>query len=288
MGLTTAMYTALSGLNVNQTRIETIGHNIANVNTTAYKGSRTLFQTQFAQTLSMGTPPSDTSGGTNPQQVGLGAMIGATQRDLNAGSLETTGIPSDLAVNGAGYFIVQDSSGRNYYTRDGSFTLNSANQLVTQDGYHVQGFGVDQNYQVVPGQLGNIEVPIGRSSITRATQNVVLDGDLSAGETIATQGSQTASQALVNGSGAAATADMALTDLRSAAAPDAVLFANGDIITVSGATRGDRSLSTQQFTVGTNGNTLGDFATWIQNSLGIQTDAALIGQSRRDRSKAGR
>jgi flagellar hook protein FlgE len=277
MGLTTAMYTALSGLNVNQTRIETIGHNIANVNTTAYKGSRTLFQTQFAQTLSMGTPPSDTSGGTNPQQVGLGAMIGATQRDLNGGSLETTGIPSDLAVDGAGYFIVRDSSAGVHYTRDGSFSLNSANQLVTQDGYHVQGFGVDQNNQVVPGQLGNIEVPIGRLSITRPTQNVVLDGDLSAGDKIATQGSQTTSQALVDASAAEATAGTALTELRSAAAPGAALFAAGDVITVSGATRGDRSLSTHQFTVGTTGNTLGDFAAWMQDSLGVQADPTLPG-----------
>ena len=277
MGLTTAMYTALSGLNVNQTRIETIGHNIANVNTTAFKGSRTLFQTQFAQTLSMGTPPSDTSGGTNPQQVGLGAMIGATQRDLNAGSLETTGISSDLAVDGAGYFIVQDSSGGTHYTRDGSFSLNSANQLVSMDGYHLQGFGVDQNNQVIPGQLGNIEIPMGRLSITRPTQQVILDGDLSAGDTIATQGSQQNSQALVDGGGAAATAAVALTDLRSATAPGAVLFADGDVITVTGATRGERSLPAQQFTVGTTGSTLGDFAAWMQNTLGIQSDPTLAG-----------
>jgi len=271
------MYTALSGLQVNQTRIETIGHNIANVNTTAYKGSRTLFQTQFARTLSLGTPPSETSGGTNPMQVGLGAMIGTTQRNTNSGSLETTGIASDMAVDGAGYFVVQTPAGHTYYTRDGSFSLNSANQLVTQDGYYLRGYGVDENYQVIPGQLQNLEIPLGRMSIARATENVSIDGDLSAAETIATRGSEHNSQPLVNGGGAAVTANTLLTDVRAAAQPGSVLFADGDVITVSGAARGGRALQPEEFTVGVTGSTLGDFAAWLQNALGIQTDPALAG-----------
>ncbi len=277
MGLTTAMYTALSGLQVNQTRIETIGHNIANVNTTAYKGSRTLFQTQFARTLSLGTPPSETSGGTNPMQVGLGAMIGTTQRNTNSGSLETTGIASDMAVDGAGYFVVQTPAGHTYYTRDGSFSLNSANQLVTQDGYYLRGYGVDENYQVIPGQLQNLEIPLGRMRIARATENVAIAGDLSAAETIATRGSEHNSQPLVNGGGAAVTANTLLTDVRAAAQPGSVLFADGDVITVSGAARGGRALQPEEFTVGVTGSTLGDFAAWLQNALGIQTDPALAG-----------
>jgi flagellar hook protein FlgE len=271
------MYTALSGLQVNQTRIETIGHNIANVNTTAYKGSRTLFQTQFARTLSLGTPPSETSGGTNPMQVGLGAMIGTTQRNTNSGSLETTGIASDMAVDGAGYFVVQTPAGHTYYTRDGSFSLNSANQLVTQDGYYLRGYGVDENYQVIPGQLQNLEIPLGRMRIARATENVAIAGDLSAAETIATRGSEHNSQPLVNGGGAAVTANTLLTDVRAAAQPGSVLFADGDVITVSGAARGGRALQPEEFTVGVTGSTLGDFAAWLQNALGIQTDPALAG-----------
>lgn len=183
MGLTTATYTGLSGLNVNQTRIETIGHNIANVNTHAFKGSRTLFQTQFAQTLSMGTPPSDTSGGTNPMQIGLGALVGATQRMSTPGSLETTGIPSDLAVDGAGYFIVRDAAGRQYYTRDGAFSLNAENQLVNASGHLVQGFGADENFTIVPGTLQDLRIPLGNVSIARATESVSVDGDLSAADT---------------------------------------------------------------------------------------------------------
>ena len=134
MGLTTAMYTGLSGLHVNQTRIATIGHNIANVNTTAFKGSRTLFQTQFSQIRSLGTPPSDVSGGTNPEQVGLGAVVGTTQRMTSQGSIETTGIASDLAINGTGFFVLRNADGRQVYTRDGSFSVDPLNRLVTMDG----------------------------------------------------------------------------------------------------------------------------------------------------------
>ncbi len=277
MGLTTAMYTALSGLNANQARIQTIGNNIANVNTTAFKGSRTLFQTQFAQTLSMGTPPSDTSGGTNPSQVGLGTLVGATQRNLASGSVETTGLPGDLAIEGSGYFIVQDSAGQDHYTRDGAFSLNSNHELVTADGYHVRGFGVDENFNIIPGRVQNLQIPLGRLNIARPTEKAVMEGDLSAAETIATTGSQHVSQALVNGSGAAATASTRLTDLRSASAPGRALLADGDVITVSGVTRGDRVIPSAQFTVGTTGDTLGDLANWLQDVLGIQADPGLAG-----------
>ena len=277
MGLTTAMYCGLSGLNANQARVETIGNNIANVNTTAFKASRTLFQTQFAQTLSMGTPPSDTSGGTNPMQLGLGTMVGSTQRNTTAGSVETTGLPADMAIDGNGYFIVRTAAGSTYYTRDGSFALNSRNELVTMDGHYVQGFGVDQDFNIVPGQLQNLLVPIGQMSIARATRNAIMDGDLSAADTIATQGAQSTTQVMVTGGGAPADAGTALTDVRSATAPGTVLFADGDVLTLSGATKGERTIGTQRFTVGTTGSTLGDLATWLQNTMGIQTGAGLPG-----------
>ena len=152
MGLTSAMLTGLTGLAANGTRVETIGNNIANVNTTAFKGSRTLFQTLFSQTLSQGTAPSTTSGGTNPVQVGHGVVVGATTRNTTNGALETTGLPADLAVDGGGYFVVRSAAGREYYTRDGSFSLNSDNQLITADGNYLMGYGVDSNFSIVPAR----------------------------------------------------------------------------------------------------------------------------------------
>ncbi len=277
MGLTTAMYTGLTGMSVNQVRIETIGNNIANVNTTAFKSSRTLFQTQFSHLLSAGTPPGPTTGGVNPTQIGLGAKVGGTQKIFTPGSIETTGIPSDLAIEGAGFFVARRPNGTQFYTRDGSFSLDSQNRLVTLNGDFVQGFGVDENFALTPTVLSDLTIPIGTQTVARSTSRVALDGDLSAAGTIGTQGSQHQSQALVDGGGAAATAGTALTDLRSAADPSVLLFADGTELTLTGVTKGERVLPPQTFVVGQDGSTLGDFATWLQNVTGISTGGGVPG-----------
>ncbi|MBL8879943.1 MAG: flagellar hook-basal body complex protein [Phycisphaerales bacterium] len=277
MGLTTAMYTALSGINVNQSRIETIGNNLANVNTTAFKGSRTLFQTQFSQLMSAGNAPSETSGGVNPTQSGLGAVVATTQRIFTPGSIETTGIASDLAVEGNGFFVVRRPNGQQVFTRDGAFTVTPDNRLVTRDGSYVQGFTIDPNFVVQPGALSDLTIPLGTLSIARATQNVRMDGDLSALEPLATQFAETTSAALVDGGGGQAGANTPLADLRAASAPGTALFADGNTIRVSGVAKGDRELTTQTFVVGTDGSTLGDFASWLQTRLGIQTGPDLPG-----------
>ncbi len=277
MGLTSALYTGLSGINVNQTRINTIGNNIANVNTTAFKASRTLFQTQFFRTINMGTRPNEITGGVNPMQVGLGAVVGTTQRDHTSGSIETTGIGSDLAIEGDGFFVLRTPGGRQVYSRDGSFSLDSNNRLVSIDGNAVMGFGVDDNFTLQPNVLSEIGIPLGTLSIAQATQNVGMDGDLSAAGTIATQGAVAASQALITSGGGAATGSTALTSLQSAANPGVTLFASGDTIRVDGVTKGGRSLPPATFTVGTDGSTLDDFAAWLQDTLGVQTDSTLPG-----------
>lgn len=277
MGLTTAMYTGLTGLNVNQTRIETIGNNLANVNTTAFKGSRTLFQTQVSQLLSVGNAPNADSGGVNPTQVGLGALVGGTQKVFTPGSIETTGIASDLAIDGSGFFIVRRPNGQQLYTRDGSFSVDSRNRLVTVDGYSVRGFGVDSNFNVVPTVLTDLSIPLGTTTIARPTSTVIMDGDLSAASTVATQGSISVSQALVAGSGGPATAGTLLTDLRSASDPGVPLLAAGDTITVAGVEKGDRELPRRSFVVGQDGNTLGEFATWLEGALGINKTEGVPG-----------
>ena len=279
MGLTSALYTGLSGLNANQARIDTIGNNIANVNTTAYKSSRSLFQTQFSHTLSFGTAPSDVTGGVNPMQVGLGVVLGSIQRDFTPGSLETTGIASDLAIEGNGFFVLRRGSNQQAYTRDGAFTVNAGNKLVTMDGDFVQGFGVDANFNIVPGILQDLDIQLGSLSVARATENVSLDGDLSAVGTLATEASIISSQALVSGSGQPAGGATALTDLRNAANPAIALFQAGNSITVSRVTKGDRELPPQTFVVGTTGNTLGDFASWVADVLGINSGTGLPGDA---------
>lgn len=272
MGLTSAIYTGLTGLNVNAQRVDTIGNNIANVNTTAYQGFRTLFETQFYTNATLGTAPSESSGGTNPVQYGHGALVATTQRINRPGALETTGLNTDMAVDGAGYFVVQDAAGAQYYTRDGSFSLNAKNELVTSSGMYVRGYGVDASFNVVPGTLTNLTIPLGAEDVARATGSAYMDGDLSAASTVASSNRIIASQSLVSGSGQAAAAT-ALTDLRNASAPGTALFAAGDTITITGIQKGDRELPALNFVVGRDGNTLGDFAAWLQGALGIEPSA---------------
>src|SRR5437660_3215250 len=100
MALSSTLFTGLSGLDVNQQRLNVVGNNIANVNTVAFKSSRALFKPQFYVTDGAGTPPSDSFGGTNPNQRGLGASVAAIDKDWSPGSIEPTGHPTDLAIDG--------------------------------------------------------------------------------------------------------------------------------------------------------------------------------------------
>lgn len=286
MGLTSALFTGLSGLNTNQFRIDTIGDNIANANTTGYKSSRSMFQTQFAQVLTRGTPPSGTQGGTNAIEVGLGSMVGATQRNMQQGSTETTGLTTDMAIDGDGFFVVRSADNRQAYTRDGSFLLNSNNDLVTADGFFMQGFGVDSNFNVVPGVLTDLHIPLGQMSEARRTDRATLSGNLSTTTptglgSIGSQGTRYGSQSLVfDNAGVITPADgaTALTALRSdGSPPSAPLFANGDVITVKGAEKGGRDLPEAQFVVGTTGTTVGEYLSWLNTSLGIQTGGGIPG-----------
>ncbi|HOW73137.1 MAG TPA: flagellar hook-basal body complex protein [Phycisphaerae bacterium] len=280
MGLTSAMYTGLTGLNANQLRIDTIGNNVANVNTTAFKGSRANFENQFSLTLSGGSGPSETSGGTNPSQIGLGTMLGSIQKSFLAGSIETTGLPTDMAIEGAGFFIVRTPTGEQAYTRDGSFKLASDQVLVSANGYQVQGYGVDQDFNIVPGVLGDLVIPLGTLSTARATTEAQFDGNLDASGSIATQGTILTSQVFQEGAsgGPAATGATLLTNVYDTGS-NAPLFAENDVITLSTVRKGangGRQLPEAHFTVAAT-STLSDFAAFLNDRLGINADPAAGG-----------
>ena len=275
MGLTSALYTGLSGLNANQFRIDVIGDNIANVNTVGFKSTRSLFQTQFARNFSLGSSPGEREGGTNPMQIGLGSVLGAIQRDFSSGSIETTGMLTDLAIEGNGFFVLHSATGQEMYSRDGSFSLSADYSLVSADGFKVQGYGVDENFNIVPGQLQGLEIPLGALNLARATQNVTFDGNLNAAGDAATSGSVLLSQILSDGSGGPdATALTSLTNLYDGTTQ---LYSNGDVITVTGVEKGGRELGETTFTVGVDGTTLGDFIAFLDESLGIQSGGSIPG-----------
>src|SRR5690349_1686539 len=114
MGVTSALFTGLSGLNVNQQRLNVVGNNIANVNTVGFKSSRALFKPQFYVTDSPGGPADANFGGTNPSQRGLGAQMATIQKDFSTGTIDPTGKATDMAIDGDGFFIVQDGANQKF------------------------------------------------------------------------------------------------------------------------------------------------------------------------------
>src|SRR5438046_7507582 len=105
MALSNTLFAGLSGLNVNQTKLNVVANNIANVNTVAFKSTRVEFKPQIYVTDAGGTQPQDPFGGTNPSQRGLSAEISALEKNFKPGSTETTGRPTDLDINGDGYVV---------------------------------------------------------------------------------------------------------------------------------------------------------------------------------------
>lgn len=178
-----ALFTAVTGLKAQQTKLDVVANNIANVNTTGYRSSRILFQDLFSQQLSGPSAPAGNFGGTNPMQVGLGVQVGSIDVNHGQGSLITTGVNSDLAIQGNGFFVLSDGL-TNVYTRDGSFTVNSVGTLIDPaTGLRVQGYTADAAGVIDPEGtvLGDIVIPLGSSGFANATTNAELTGNLNSG-----------------------------------------------------------------------------------------------------------
>src|SRR3990172_1558791 len=153
MGLASALSTALTGLTAAETTIDVVGNNLANSNTVGFKASEALFAAQFLQTRSLGSQPTSTSGGTNPRQIGLGTTVAEIAPDFSQGTIEISSSATDLAIQGDGFFTVEGQSGESLYTRNGVFTLNSRNEMVTLGGQRLLGFGVDDQFEIQSTQL---------------------------------------------------------------------------------------------------------------------------------------
>lgn len=135
------MYSAISGLEANSTWLDVIGNNIANVNTVAYKSSSVSFADSFSQTLANGTgdDSGDNLGGTDPEQVGLGTRVQAITANWTEGTIQSTGVSTDVAINGTG-FLISKSGDNTYLTRAGNLTFDSTGNLVDANGGLIQGY----------------------------------------------------------------------------------------------------------------------------------------------------
>jgi flagellar hook protein FlgE len=178
MGLASALSTALTGMNAAETTIDVVGNNVANANTVGFKSSTALFATQFLQTQSLGSGPTDSRGGSNPRQVGLGTKVAAITPDFTQGTIQISSNPSDLAIQGDGFFVVEGGQGEQLYTRNGIFKTNADNELVTITGQRLLGQTVDENFVIQSTVLQPLTIPLGATAVAQATENVFMQGTL--------------------------------------------------------------------------------------------------------------
>ena len=284
MASTTALFTGLSGLMSNSSRLDTIGNNIANVNTTAFKSNRMTFAPTFSRNFSLGTAPSGTTGGSNPGQIGLGVAVSATQRNFSNGAIGVTGVATDLAIEGDGFFIV-DAGGQRSYTRAGAFMRNPQNDLVSQSGSRVLGYGVDDQFNVIEGELVGLNIPVGTMTVAEATRNVLFNGNLNASGEIATTGSIHESRAYFSDSAltipVTAGTDMGSSDIyiSDGAGGSSLAFdsaATNRSITLSGVEKGGKDLGSMTFAIEA-GTTFQDFMNFIDDYMGL--DSTAVGTS---------
>jgi flagellar hook protein FlgE len=173
-----SLYSGVSGLQNHQIRMDVLGNNISNINTTGFKKGRVNFQDMLSQTLSGAAKPTDEVGGVNPKQVGLGMVIASIDTIHTQGSLQTTGVMTDLAVQGEGFFILKDGEKR-FYTRDGSFGIDRDGLLVDPaNGMRVQGWQaitIDGTTMInTAAAIDDLIIPVGDKDPAAATTEVEL------------------------------------------------------------------------------------------------------------------
>lgn len=181
-----AMFNGVSAIQAHQEKMDVIGNNIANVNTTSYKSGRVTFQDQLSQTL-QGASKGDGKniGGTNPQQTGLGVKVGSIDTLMGQGGLQSTSRPTDLAIQGNGFFML-GTPGGTAYTRDGSFTVDNTGNLVNAStGQYVLGWqsdsatGIVDTTKEIDGS-SHLNIPVGSLTSVFPTSAASYAGNLSA------------------------------------------------------------------------------------------------------------
>ncbi|MCC5464954.1 flagellar hook protein FlgE [Pelosinus baikalensis] len=178
-----SLYAAVSGLKGNQTYMDVIGNNIANVNTVGYKSSNVTFQDMLSQTLQGASSASGTRGGTNPMQVGLGVSVGSISTNFTDGSTQPTGISTNLAISGDGFFVVGTPTNQ-MYTRSGDFTTDEQGNFLNSAGYSVLGWPADASGVVDTTQpISALQIPVGSTMPAKVSTAITLTGNLNGGAT---------------------------------------------------------------------------------------------------------
>ncbi|MBQ5586713.1 MAG: flagellar hook-basal body complex protein, partial [Selenomonadaceae bacterium] len=183
-----SLYSGVSGLKNHQNRMDVVGNNISNVNTTGFKSSRVTFSDTLSQTLSGAASPQGNLGGTNPKQIGLGSSLSSIDTLFTDGSVQSTGVNTDLCLSGSGLFIVKDGD-LSYYTRNGNFKFDKEGYYVNSDGMKVAGWMAGKAGDAINtnGEPGEICIPTGKTMAASATTEAKLTKNLNAAETTITK-----------------------------------------------------------------------------------------------------
>lgn len=177
-----SLYSGVSGLQNHQVRMDVVGNNIANVNTTGFKKGRVNFQDLLSQSMQGASRPNERVGGVNPKQVGLGMQTASIDTIHTQGSLQTTGVKTDVAIQGEGFFILQ-AGDQSYYTRNGAFSRDENGTLVNPaNGFRVQGWAAEteggETFINTSSTPGDLVIPIGQKDPPQPTTVVFAASNL--------------------------------------------------------------------------------------------------------------
>ncbi|BAL82199.1 putative flagellar hook protein [Selenomonas ruminantium subsp. lactilytica TAM6421] len=182
-----SLYSGVSGVKGHQTRMDVVGNNIANVNTTGFKSGRVTFADTLSQTQSSASAPTGNLGGTNPKQIGLGVGVATIDTLFTDGAVQATGKNTDLCLSGNGLFVVKSGS-ETYYTRNGAFEFDeSGNYVLPGNGMKVQGWMGTDGVVSTTGAIEDIVIQTGKSMAAKASEKVTYSYNLKANPPVVTQ-----------------------------------------------------------------------------------------------------
>ena len=263
-----SLFAGVTGLEANIVELDVVGNNISNANTVGFKSARVTFQEILTQNIQSATRPDEGGGlgGVNPQQIGLGAVVGAIDSEFTQGNLRTTGNKTDLAIQGEGFFVLSDGNSQ-AYTRAGNFMFDADNALVSAGtGMKVQGTMANERGEFVSGAVQDIQIDPSTVMPAQATQSIKVWGNLdSESDAQGTHLLQTGPLL------ATATATDDLRFLHSGADGEDLQLTNGDVIALTGRI-GGLDIPDTQFEIGAvadgfDGTSLEDLRAWFETEL---------------------
>jgi flagellar hook protein FlgE len=173
-----SLFSGVSGLRADQTMMDVVGNNIANVNTTGFKSSQTVFEDTLSQMIQAAASPQNGNGGINPSQVGLGVRLAGIFTNFAQGATQLTGRATDLAIQGDGFFVVRRGN-EDLFTRAGAFSFDANGNLVSPDGGAVQGWMADSSGTInTNSALSDIKLPLGTLLPPVRTDSAAVGGNL--------------------------------------------------------------------------------------------------------------